>query len=77
MDNKHEKLEGIGNGIRVARTRKRMTQSDLAKLVGVSEPVVSKWENGKRQMSVLQFLEIRKFIDLEIEIKALQDAFII
>jgi transcriptional regulator with XRE-family HTH domain len=32
--------------LRVYRIRARLSQDDLAKLIGVSQPMVSNWENG-------------------------------
>ena len=37
----------IGNFIRELRTKKRLSQKDLANQLGVTVAAVSKWENGK------------------------------
>ncbi len=42
-----EKKYQIGNFITQCREEKRMTQSKLGELLGVSNKAVSKWENGK------------------------------
>lgn len=39
--------EKIGNFIRELRTKKRLSQKDLANQLGVTVAAVSKWENGK------------------------------
>jgi transcriptional regulator with XRE-family HTH domain len=37
----------IGKAIARARQRKRWTQEDLARVVGVSRPTVADWERGE------------------------------
>jgi transcriptional regulator with XRE-family HTH domain len=45
-------LERIGAGIRTARTRRRMTQAELAERVGTTFHTVSKMERGAPGTSV-------------------------
>ena len=42
----------IGARIRESRERKTLSQSELARRLGVSQPAVSDWENGKTEPSV-------------------------
>lgn len=42
----------IGNRIRESREEKTLSQSELARRLGVSQPTVSDWENGKTEPSV-------------------------
>lgn len=42
----------IGTRIRESRERKTLSQSELARRLGVSQPAVSDWENGKTEPSV-------------------------
>lgn len=42
----------IGNRIRESREQKTLSQSELARRLGVSQPTVSDWENGKTEPSV-------------------------
>ena len=43
----NEPAPSIGDFIRRARQRKRMTQDQLAAAVGVARPSVSRWEGGQ------------------------------
>ena len=42
-------MNSAGENIRIARERKKLNQAELAKLIGVSNDTVSRWETGKRQ----------------------------
>ncbi|SMF53056.1 helix-turn-helix domain-containing protein [Pseudogulbenkiania subflava] len=42
----------IGHRIRESRDGKRLSQGELARRVGVSQPAISDWENGKTEPSV-------------------------
>lgn len=44
-----ERVNTAGENIRIARERKKLSQVELAKLIGVSNDTVSRWETGKRQ----------------------------
>ena len=51
----------FGNKITELRNRSKMSQAELAELIGVTNKAVSKWENGKAKPSVDN---IRKLADL-------------
>ena len=42
----------IGHRIKEAREGKRISQGELARRLGVSQPSISDWENGKTEPSV-------------------------
>ena len=42
----------MGNSISKLRKEKKMTQSELAKLIGVTQETISKLENGKRKLDI-------------------------
>lgn len=42
---------------------REMTQRRLAELLGMSEPSVSKWLQGKQVMSVAQFVQVAQLLD--------------
>ena len=44
-----------------------MTQRRLADLMGMSEPAVSKWLQGKQAMSVAQFVQVAQLLDAKPE----------
>lgn len=55
------------NGVRVCREIKRLTQEDLAKLVGVSRQTVVAIERGNYTPSVALALELSKRLDCPVE----------
>jgi DNA-binding XRE family transcriptional regulator len=42
-----EKIEELGERMRQARLRARLTQAEMAQRLGVTQPTVSNWEQGK------------------------------
>lgn len=56
-----EALEAIGGRVRNARLRKRLTQTELGRLVGYSLPAISSIERGKTNP---KFLVLRKLADV-------------
>lgn len=42
----------MGNSINKLRKEKKMTQTELAELVGVTQETISKLENGKRKLDI-------------------------
>ncbi len=42
----------MGNSISKLRKEKKMTQSELAELIGVTQETISKLENGKRKLDI-------------------------
>lgn len=48
----------IGTGLRHARKRAGLTQSELAELLGVTRGAVAMWENGYRSVRTETLLEI-------------------
>lgn len=47
------------------RTNKKMSQSELAKQLGVSQPLVSSWESGRITMSIEDVVAVEKALDYE------------
>lgn len=50
--------ESIGNEIRFARLRKRMTQEQLAQKTGLGRSTIAKYESGQIEMSMPVFIEL-------------------
>ena len=71
MNNDKEFLEKLGLNIKLERVRKRLTQEDLAELVGCDRSYISLVERGKQNPSITKFIKISKA--LEVEIKAFLD----
>jgi transcriptional regulator with XRE-family HTH domain len=44
-----------------------LTQSKIAERMGVSEPTVSKWLDGKQPMTTAQLTDLLKILDIPIE----------
>lgn len=62
---KDRQLRELGKKIRDARIKKGLKQSDLAQRIGFSVPIVSQWENGKREPSALTLILLINVLDLE------------
>lgn len=57
----------IGEAIRMARVKRRMSQGTLAELVGVTKPAISNWECGKTSLKAEYFLKVVEILELENE----------
>lgn len=53
----------LGERIRALRRLRRMTQSDLARELGITFQQVQKYERGKNRLSVAMMLKISHFLD--------------
>ena len=54
-------------GIKIARTIKNMTQTELSNEMGVSLTTISAWETGKYNPSVEKLIELSKVLDTTID----------
>lgn len=50
--------EAVGDEIRIARLRKRMTQQQLSDKTGISRATIAKYELGQIEMGMPVFIEI-------------------
>ena len=50
----------IGLAIKIERTKRRLKQSDLARIVGLSTAYISLVENNKRELSMTSYFKICK-----------------
>ena len=55
--------EDYSNEVKRLRARLGLTQTDLAKLLGVSFPTINRWENGKAKPSNLSLTQLRGLSD--------------
>ena len=53
--------------IKELRTQRRMSQQELAKLVGVSDRAISKWELGYSQPSATHLVELTRIFDVGVD----------
>lgn len=59
-------MKSIGKKIKDARTKKNMTQLELADIVGVSYQAVSNWERGNTMPDITKLPDIAKALELNI-----------
>ena len=59
--------ETLGENIRRERVIRKMTQDELAKKIGTSQMMVSRFEKGKDSPSVWRCYQIAKVFDTTIE----------
>ena len=57
-------LDFVGVNIRLHRTKKGLTQEDLAELLGVSRNTIYLWESGERLPSLLNYFRICFHLDI-------------
>ena len=58
-----------GETIKAIRTKKGISQKDIAQAVGSSVASVCRWERGERQLTVLKFEEILDFLNAEYTVR--------
>ena len=62
--------ENIGRVIREARTRKGLSQPELARRVGVTQPDISDIERGERNNLTLKMLDrLARALDMEVLVR--------
>lgn len=59
-------MNKVARNIKNARTRKNMTQLELADIVGVSYQAVSNWERGNSMPDIGKITDIAKALDLDV-----------
>ena len=64
-----ETLSEIASAITNARVERNMNQAQFAEYMGVSQSMVSKWENGDYNFTIEKLYEIAGKIDLNCNIK--------
>lgn len=65
MSNENVHSSQIGLRIRTARKKKRMNQTELAKLLGKSLRTIQKYESGEIEVSIAMINEIAKVLECE------------
>ena len=56
------------NRIKEFRKKKKLSQSDIAKIMKVKQNTISQWENDIRIPNVLQALKLAEILEIKIEI---------
>ncbi len=57
----------IGNNIKLFREKLGISQHDIAKYCGIQREVLSYYENGKREVSLLHLERISEFLNIDLE----------
>ncbi|OGH96905.1 MAG: hypothetical protein A2039_00140 [Candidatus Melainabacteria bacterium GWA2_34_9] len=63
-----EFLEKLGLNIKLERVRKRLTQEDLAGLVGCDRSYISLIERGLQNPSIIKIVKMSKALDVDIKV---------
>lgn len=63
--NRRKINEAIGDEIRFARQKKKMTQQELADKTGISRVTISKYELGQIEMGMPVYIELCKAIGVD------------
>lgn len=58
----------IGKNIRLFRDRLNINQSELAGYCGIQREVLSYYENGNREVSLLHLEKLSEFMDVDMEV---------
>lgn len=56
----------IGHQIRASRQRKKLSQEQLAELIGVSQDAISSYETGRRMLDIEKAKELAKALDISL-----------
>ena len=57
-------MTNIGNKIKMERTAKKLSQSELASALGITQDSISLWETGKRLPDTQYIILLCKFFEV-------------
>ena len=57
----------IGSKIKAARLKKKMTQEQVAELLGVSRQTISNWENEKSYQDIISVIELSSLYSISLD----------
>ena len=60
----NEKIKRLGEQIRMARCKRRMSQDELGQQIGVSGEAVCHWETGKQAPTIKNLLEACRVLEI-------------
>ena len=55
----------IGARLKAARARKRLTQAEVAKAMGIAQGSLSEWENGRHLPDMTKILELAEYLGMD------------
>jgi DNA-binding XRE family transcriptional regulator len=67
------RMDGIGYMIREARKRKKLSQEELGKLVGVQKAQISKIENNTKAFRLVTILRITDALGMKVKLTVTYD----
>jgi transcriptional regulator with XRE-family HTH domain len=53
--------------LRLEREKRKLTQEDISKAVGVSRELISRWENGNRLPRIDQLMKLSETLNVPID----------
>ena len=59
-------IRNIGSNIKMIRTKRGLSQVDVAKQLGISKQAYSVWENNSKGMSIAKLYKVSKVLDCKI-----------
>ena len=63
----------IGEKIKALRLQHNLTQSQLAEKIGADQPLLARWENGKKIPSLPTLIKIAKNFNISLDTLAFND----
>jgi transcriptional regulator with XRE-family HTH domain len=72
-EEKKEDLKKLGEKIKSARIKKKITQKELGRKLGYAQPIVNCWENGKREPGANTYIKLIKILDINDNPKTFQE----
>lgn len=55
------------NHIKEFRKKKKLSQSDISKILGIKQNTFSQWETGKRTPNVIQAIKLAEILETTVE----------
>ena len=63
-----DQIPNIGQNIKTLRVHHKLSQSDIARILGTSDKAVSTWENGRRGPKLKTIETLAKHFDVPIDV---------
>ena len=64
----------IGCKIKAARIEKKLTQEQVAELLGVSRQTISNWENEKSYPDIISVIKMSEYYDISLDYSSKKQA---
>lgn len=55
------------NHIKEFRKKKKLSQSDISKILGINQNTFSQWETGERTPNVIQAIKLAEILETTVE----------